>query len=146
MKSNTAFTIFFASFSSQEVNFGFKRDHDTLRVKDLKVSADFYHNILGLKEIPNGGLPDHIRWFQLNDRVQIHLVESAEEIQRIKGVHMAMNTPKLEEFMNFLRKKKVHFENWEGEKYATNTRPDGVKQIYFQDPDGYWIEVNDSKL
>ena len=21
----------------------------------------------------------------------------------------------------------------------------GVKQIYFQDPDGYWIEVNDHK-
>jgi lactoylglutathione lyase len=25
-------------------------------------------------------------------------------------------------------------------------RPDGVRQIYFQDPDGYWIEVNDAKF
>jgi len=25
-------------------------------------------------------------------------------------------------------------------------RPDGVRQIYFQDPDGYWLEVNDSKF
>ena len=24
------------------------------------------------------------------------------------------------------------------------TRPDGVKQLYVQDPDGYWIEINDS--
>tara|TARA_R110000868_G_scaffold1389_10_gene10744 strand:+ start:3320 stop:3502 length:183 start_codon:yes stop_codon:yes gene_type:complete len=24
-------------------------------------------------------------------------------------------------------------------------RPDGVKQIYLQDPDGYWIEVNSAK-
>jgi catechol-2,3-dioxygenase len=24
-------------------------------------------------------------------------------------------------------------------------RPDGVKQIYFQDPEGYWIEINDDK-
>jgi lactoylglutathione lyase len=23
-----------------------------------------------------------------------------------------------------------------------NIRADGVKQIFFQDPDGYWIEVN----
>ena len=146
MKSTLPATIFFAVFSSQKIDFGFKRDHDTLRVKDLEVSADFYQNILGLKEIPNGGLSDDIRWFQLNDRVQIHLVESAEEVQRIKGVHMAMNTPKLKEFMDFLKEKEVHFENWEGEKCATNTRPDGVKQIYFQDPDGYWIEANDSKL
>ena len=25
------------------------------------------------------------------------------------------------------------------------TRADGVKQIYMQDPDGFWIEVNDAK-
>ena len=25
-------------------------------------------------------------------------------------------------------------------------RPDGVHQLYFQDPDGYWIEVNDDKF
>jgi len=25
-------------------------------------------------------------------------------------------------------------------------RPDGIQQIYFQDPDGYWIEVNDDKF
>ena len=23
-----------------------------------------------------------------------------------------------------------------------NIRADGIKQIFFQDPDGYWIEVN----
>jgi len=25
------------------------------------------------------------------------------------------------------------------------TRPDGVHQIWFQDPDGYWLEINDVK-
>ena len=119
MKSNLPAAILFAAFSSHRTDFGFKRDHDTLRVKDLEVSADFYQNILALKEIPNGGLPDHIRWFQLNDRVQIHLVKSAEEVQRIKGVHMAINTSKLEEFMDFLKKKEVHFETGK----AKNTPP-----------------------
>jgi catechol 2,3-dioxygenase-like lactoylglutathione lyase family enzyme len=23
-----------------------------------------------------------------------------------------------------------------------NIRPDGITQVFFQDPDGYWIEVN----
>ncbi|RYF13836.1 MAG: VOC family protein, partial [Flavobacteriales bacterium] len=25
-------------------------------------------------------------------------------------------------------------------------RPDGIHQLYLQDPDGHWIEVNDAKL
>lgn len=138
--------IFFAHFSSAQNNFNFKKDHDALQVKNLKVAADFYKDVLGLEEIPNGGLWDHIRWFQLNDKVQVHLIENKEEIKKHKGVHMAINTNKLDDFMNHLRSRNVHFENWEGETGTTNDRPDGVKQIYFQDPDGYWIEVNDGEL
>jgi lactoylglutathione lyase len=39
----------------------------------------------------------------------------------------------------------VEYENWAGEKNAVTNRVDGVKQIYFRDPDGYWIEINDAK-
>ncbi|MDT0641409.1 VOC family protein [Zunongwangia sp. F363] len=126
--------------------FNFKKDHDALMVNDVDASAEFYMNILGLPEIPNGGLGDHIRWVELNDKVQIHLIESEEQVEKNKGVHLAINTNNLEGFMNFLKSKDVHFENWAGEAGTTNTRPDGVKQIYLQDPDGYWIEVNDGKL
>ena len=38
----------------------------------------------------------------------------------------------------------IAYENWPGTSDTTNVRPDGVTQIYFQDPDGYWIEVNDA--
>ena len=27
---------------------------------------------------------------------------------------------------------------------AITLRPDGIQQIYFRDPDGYWIEMNDA--
>ena len=127
-------------------NFNFRKDHDAVQVADLQISAEFYKNILGLKEIPNGGLPDHIRWFQLSDKTQLHVIKSKEEIQKNKGVHMAMNTDNLQAFMEHLKANKVHFENWPGEAGTTNSRPDGVKQIYLQDPDGYWIEVNDGSL
>lgn len=136
--------------STQDVNaqrdFIFRKDHDAIPVSDLEVSAEFYKNILGLKEIPNGGLPDHIRWFQLSDRTQLHIIESKETIQKKKGVHMAVSTDLLHAFMEHLRNNNVHFENWPGDAGTTNTRPDGIKQIYFQDPDGYWIEVNDNQL
>jgi lactoylglutathione lyase len=39
----------------------------------------------------------------------------------------------------------VAYENWAGEKSAVTRRVDGVKQIYFQDPDGCWLEINDAK-
>src|SRR5215475_6853203 len=29
---------------------------------------------------------------------------------------------------------------------GTSVRPDGVHQLYFQDPDGYWIEINDDRF
>lgn len=138
--------IFFTFYSSAQTNFNFRKDHDALLVKDLAIAADFYQDILRLKEIPNGGLPEHIRWFQLDDKVQVHLIESNEEIKMNKGVHVSLNTEKLDEFMNFLKSKNIHFENWTGEKGTTNSRPDGVRQIYFQDPDGYWIEVNDGEI
>ncbi len=131
---------------SAQSQFHFKKDHDALQVENLQVSADFYGNILGLKEIPNAGLGEHIRWFALQDQVQVHLIESKEEIEKNKGVHLAINTDNLEGFMDYLKSKKVYFENWQGEAGVTNTRPDGVKQIYLQDPDGYWIEINDGNL
>lgn len=132
--------------SDQNNQFGLLKDHDAIQVKDVKASAKFYAEILGLKEIPNGGLPNHIRWFQLCDKKQIHLIESDEVTEKYKGVHMALSTPDLENLMSFLIEKKIPFENWPGEANTTNTRPDGIKQIYFQDPDGYWIEINDNQL
>ncbi|PKD20969.1 glyoxalase [Salegentibacter salinarum] len=136
--------LFSATTASKDFNF--RKDHDTIRVKDLKTSVDFYGSILGLEQISNGGLGDHIKWLQLNNGVQLHLVESEEVVEKNKGVHTAFNTDKLSEFMEFLRFKNIPFENWKGEKNTITNRPDGVKQIYFQDPDGYWIEVNDSKI
>ena len=132
--------------NSQSNVFNLQKDHDAILVKDVKASANFYGKILRLKEIPNGGLPDHIRWFQLGDKIQFHLIESEDIPEKHKGFHMALSTSNLEKFMLFLKEREIPFENWSGEANTTNTRPDGIKQIYFQDPDGYWIEINDNEL
>ena len=36
----------------------------------------------------------------------------------------------------------VTYSDWPGTPNTINIRADGIKQIFFQDPDGYWIEVN----
>ena len=126
--------------------FGLKKDHDALLVANLEVSLQFYRDILGFKEIYNAGLGEKFKWIKAANDVQIHLIESEEKPEKNKGVHLAFNTPKLDDFIAFLRNNNVAFENSNGTADTTNTRPDGVLQIYFQDPDGYWIEVNNSKL
>ncbi|MBE7640113.1 VOC family protein [Salegentibacter sp. BLCTC] len=142
---SSAVIILFAATSPENPD-KLKKDHDTIRVKDLKVSVPFYRDILGLEQIDNAGLGDHIKWFKLGNEVQVHLVESDIVVEKNKGVHSAFNTQNLTKFMEFLKANNIAFENGDGEKNTFTDRPDGVRQIYFQDPDGYWIEVNDNKL
>ena len=37
----------------------------------------------------------------------------------------------------------IKYGNWAQTTKTPQVRPDKVKQIYLQDPDGYWLEVND---
>ena len=49
-------------------------------------------------------------------------------------------------FTKILKKKAIVFEDATGNKNnKVTTRPNGAKQIWLQDPDGYWIEINDAK-
>jgi catechol 2,3-dioxygenase-like lactoylglutathione lyase family enzyme len=59
-----------------------------------------------------------------------------------KDIHLAMAVSDINAFTNHLESKGVYYENWPGEAKKTNARADGVIQVYLQDPDGYWIEVN----
>lgn len=118
-------------------------NHYALQVSNLDKSAKFYSRILGLQEIENKTEQPHIRWFSTGARSELHIIESdtAKEAPG-KGVHLALTTQNLDGVMAHLRSANTVFENWMGEKDTTNTRPDGIRQIYLQDPDGYWIEIN----
>lgn len=118
-------------------------DHQALQVKDLDRSAVFYHELLGLPEIDDKTGAPHIRWFSMGDLKELHLIEDQNAPEPpVKGVHMALSATSLDELTVYLKEKGVYFENWMGEPFTTNTRPDGIRQIYLQDPDGYWIEIN----
>ena len=36
------------------------------------------------------------------------------------------------------------YEGLSGVEREISLRADGVRQVYFQDPDGHWIEINDA--
>lgn len=141
----TALTIITNLTFAQSYQPKAKIDHIAIVVSSLDESAQFYSEILGLEEITNQTKKSHIRWFQFADGVELHLIQTSKEGLSVKkDQHLAVAINDLERFVLMLEAKGVYFENWPGERGKTNERPDGIKQVYIQDPDGNWIEVNDA--
>lgn len=118
-------------------------NHIALSVKDVNVSADFYKHVLNLNEIVNRTKMDGIRWFSLGEDKELHLVSILKsEVTINKAVHFALTTTTFDAFVANLEKINIPYSSWIGEDNKITLRADGIKQIYLQDPDGYWIEVN----
>lgn len=120
-------------------------DHYTIKVKDLKTSASFYKDVLGLSEIENRTRKAHIRWFSIGDGTELHIVEGdTYDIRTNVGVHLALKLTDFDTFISHLKSKNILLHNSKAVPGSITTRADGVRQVYFQDPDGYWIEVNEA--
>ena len=118
-------------------------NHVALSVKDVNVSADFYQHVFNLEEIVNRTKMDGIRWFSLGEGKELHLVSILKSDVTInKAVHFALTTPTFDAFVANLENMNIPYSSWPGEDNKITIRADGIKQIYLQDPDGYWIEVN----
>ena len=136
-------SLFIGLQAQEKLSFNLSFNHQALSVKNVVQSADFYRNVLGLEEIINRTEKEGIKWFSLGDGKELHLISLLPgEIKINKAVHLALTTNKFNEFVSYLDRKKVIYSDWPGEQKTVTTRADGIKQIYLQDPDGYWIEVN----
>jgi len=121
-------------------------DHQALFVHNLDTSAGFYSEILLLKEIENKTKNPMIRWFSMGNGIELHLISGDNSgIVLKKAIHFALAVSDFDGFMKYLDEKKIEYSDWPGEKRGPNVRADGVRQVYLQDPDGYWIEINDAK-
>jgi len=118
-------------------------NHLALSVKDVDRSAEFYKTVLGLEEITNRTKNPGIRWFSLGEDKELHLISTVPgEIILTKAVHLGLTNSNFDSFIKTLESRKITYSDWPGTVNTINTRADGVKQVFFQDPDGYWIEVN----
>jgi lactoylglutathione lyase len=122
-------------------------DHTTVHVRDLQKSADFYEKVFGLERIPHPFKDANHVWFRIGAHQQLHVVGGAAEASASRDieVHFAFRVPTISDFTARLDQMQVKYRSIDGSAKVTN-RPDGVHQIYLQDPDGYWIEVNDDKF
>jgi len=124
-------------------SFDFKMDHFAIVVDDSDKSADFYANILGLEETPHPDKAPGFRWFVFDGTSQIHLIQKEfAPFEKNKSMHLCLATQDLEGVIAHLEKSNIPYSDWLGKESAVTLRTDGIRQIYLQDPDGYWIEIN----
>ena len=122
----------------------FSFNHIALSVKDVDKSIAFYQKVLQLKEIKNTASDSKTRWLSIGEGKQLHLIPRPNfEIRVNKAVHFALSTVNIDSFVVLLKEMKIDYSDWLGTANKDYVRKDGIKQVYFQDPNGYWIEIND---
>lgn len=121
-------------------------DHIAIYVNNLEKSAAFYKNIIGIDSIPNP-FNDHKHvWFDIGAKNALHIIAGAKSaLKHPQNNHICFSISSVDAFAQNLLKAGISYENANGKENTITIRPDGVKQIYFKDPDGYWIEINDAK-
>jgi len=122
----------------------YRMDHIALLVGDLDASVAFLTGVLGLVEIPNPMGGTTIRWIEIGDGRRFHV--QAGDISRVhveKQTHFALSAPDFDAVLARFRANGVAFADMKGTPGAINTRPDGMRAIFLQDPNGYWFEIND---
>ena len=121
----------------------FSINHIALSVKDVNESIEFYKKVLLLTEIKNTASNSKTRWLSISEGKQLHLIPRPNaEIKTNKVVHFALATATLNTFIKHLDELNVEYSDWLDTPNKDYIRKDGIVQIYFQDPNGYWIEIN----
>jgi lactoylglutathione lyase len=119
-------------------------NHIALIVANLQTTTAFYEKVLRLKQIPEPFKDGLHTWFSLGAAGQLHLIQFSDTtVTRNKHDHVCFSVKSIDEFVATLDQNKIPYMNWSGVPQTVTTRVDGIKQVFFQDPDGHYIEVND---
>ena len=108
-------------------------NHITYNVKNKEAALQWYQDILGLGLIPKMVNSDHLYWLQLPSGAMVHIIENAEA-PSAPSHHTAFEVDDLDAAHRQLNGMKI-------ECTAIQTRQDGQRAFYIQDPDGNRIEL-----
>lgn len=109
-------------------------NHVAIYVRDVEASFMFYKETLELEALPRPDFDFPGAWFRLGKHQELHLIGNREEEMSIdRRHHFALKVTSAKDAEKLLKRK--------GVDYLHNIRPDGAIQLFFQDPDGYHIEL-----
>jgi catechol 2,3-dioxygenase-like lactoylglutathione lyase family enzyme len=111
-------------------------NHVALHVADVAQSVTFYGQVMGLQPMPRPPFSFPGAWFRIGTAQELHLIGERTEPVRShsRGTHFALHVADVHAAGRELRAKGVPFE-------GPKARPDGILQIFLQDPDGHYIEL-----
>jgi len=106
---------------------------------DLETSKAFYCDVLGFRPVWRPNFAFDGAWL-FNYGIQIHLIVATGDPAidapetSIRASHIAFHVPDTKQVEQLLKE--------HGIQYKSNTVPEtGVTQLFFQDPDGFHIEI-----
>lgn len=111
-------------------------NHVALHVADVAESVAFYGQVLNLQPMPRPAFDFPGAWFRIGADQELHLIGDRTDAVRShsRGTHFALHVPDVEAAGRELKAKGISFS-------GPKTRPDGILQIFLQDPDGHYIEL-----
>jgi|SRR5450631_2448956 lactoylglutathione lyase len=126
------------------MNPALRLNHMSIQVRNLETSAKFYSEVLLLPEVECLARRANIRWFGIGDGQAVRLIEGDFGATFVKmSTHFCITSSDFDGAVEHLRKNSAIFHNSNGEAGVISVRADGVKSVYLQDPDGYWIEISE---
>ena len=121
-------------------------NHTAIYVVDIQKTGSFYSNVLGLDTVPEPFHDGKHIWYSTGPHSMLHVIAGATaKKDYYKNQHTCFTVPNFNLFIEKLKQLNWAYEDVAGNKNAITTRVDGVHQIWLQDPDGYWLEINDDK-
>ncbi len=108
-------------------------NHITYNVRDKDKALRWYVDVLGIKQIPKMVNGDHLYWLQLPSGAMVHIIENPEA-PSAPSHHTAFEVDDIEAACSALAAKGI-------ETTDIQTRNDGQRAFYLNDPDGNRIEI-----
>ncbi|MEG3164443.1 VOC family protein [Sphingomonas sp. PB2P19] len=117
-------------------------EHVAIQAGDIDRSAAFYHDAFGLRIIPTP--LKNRRWLDLGNGLALHILDGRTAPKPSnRNEHLALHVDDLAVVITWLERHGIVWTDLAGNPRTMQVRFDGVRQIYVQDPDGYWLEVGD---
>jgi catechol 2,3-dioxygenase-like lactoylglutathione lyase family enzyme len=120
----------------------FTFDHVALSVSDVDRSREFYEAVFGMKNITDRTPVPGVRWLSMPGGGELHLLAIVDgPVQVNQAVHISVKTDDFDSLVDILDARNIEYTTWLGTERGFTITDSGTRQLYLQDPDGYWIEV-----